>query len=101
MDNYRKLTREHAEITPVVGLYREYCQAWKTGHRPRAPRRPGDEGTRRGRTRRRPGRPGRIDAELQTALLPRDPNDERNLFLEIRAGTGGDEAACSPATCCA
>jgi release factor-specific protein-(glutamine-N5) methyltransferase len=35
----------------------------------------------------------RIDAELQTALLPRDPNDERNIFLEIRAGTGGDEAA--------
>ncbi len=27
MDNYRKLTREHAEITPVVGLYREFCQA--------------------------------------------------------------------------
>jgi peptide chain release factor 1 len=30
---------------------------------------------------------------LQTALLPKDPNDERNIFLEIRAGTGGDEAA--------
>jgi len=27
MDNYRKLTREHAEITPVVGLYRDYCRA--------------------------------------------------------------------------
>jgi peptide chain release factor 1 len=41
-----------------------------------------------------PGRPvARIEADLQTALLPRDPNDERNLFLEIRAGTGGDEAA--------
>ena len=40
-----------------------------------------------------PGAQARIDAELQTALLPRDPNDERNLFLEIRAGTGGDEAA--------
>ena len=35
----------------------------------------------------------RIETDLQTALLPRDPNDERNLFLEIRAGTGGDEAA--------
>lgn len=34
-----------------------------------------------------------IEADLQTLLLPKDPNDERNVFLEIRAGTGGDEAA--------
>jgi peptide chain release factor 1 len=34
-----------------------------------------------------------IDAELQTALLPRDADDDRNAFLEIRAGTGGDESA--------
>ena len=35
----------------------------------------------------------RLQAELQLALLPRDPDDERNAFLEIRAGTGGDESA--------
>jgi len=35
----------------------------------------------------------RSDQELQRLLLPRDPRDERNVFLEIRAGTGGDEAA--------
>jgi peptide chain release factor 1 len=35
----------------------------------------------------------RIEDDLQRALLPSDPNDERNLFLEIRAGTGGDESA--------
>jgi peptide chain release factor 1 len=35
----------------------------------------------------------RLHAELQTALLPRDPDDERNAFVEIRAGTGGDESA--------
>ena len=34
-----------------------------------------------------------LEIELQTALLPKDPNDERNIFLEIRAGTGGDESA--------
>ena len=34
-----------------------------------------------------------LDAELQRLLLPKDPNDERNVFLEIRAGTGGDESA--------
>jgi peptide chain release factor 1 len=39
------------------------------------------------------GRLDQHDAELQRLLLPRDPRDERNIFLEIRAGTGGDEAA--------
>jgi peptide chain release factor 1 len=34
-----------------------------------------------------------LDAELQILLLPRDPNDERNIFLEVRAGTGGNESA--------
>jgi peptide chain release factor 1 len=35
----------------------------------------------------------RLQSQLQTALLPRDPDDERNVFLEIRAGTGGEESA--------
>jgi peptide chain release factor 1 len=35
----------------------------------------------------------RLQAELQTALMPRDPDDERNAFVEIRAGTGGEESA--------
>ncbi len=35
----------------------------------------------------------RLEEELKVLLLPRDPNDSRNVFLEIRAGTGGDEAA--------
>jgi peptide chain release factor 1 len=34
-----------------------------------------------------------LDLQLQTLLLPKDPNDKNNVFLEIRAGTGGDEAA--------
>jgi peptide chain release factor 1 len=36
---------------------------------------------------------GRLEAELRALLLPRDPNDDKNVFLEIRAGAGGDEAA--------
>src|SRR6185295_8723129 len=35
---------------------------------------------------------GQLEADLQKALLPKDPNDERNLFIEVRAGTGGDES---------
>ncbi|MCE6984773.1 PCRF domain-containing protein, partial [Pseudomonas frederiksbergensis] len=34
-----------------------------------------------------------LENQLQRMLLPKDPNDGRNVFLEIRAGTGGDEAA--------
>lgn len=39
------------------------------------------------------GRLADLEKDLQTLLLPRDPNDSHNVFLEIRAGTGGDEAA--------
>ncbi|MDE4969962.1 PCRF domain-containing protein, partial [Francisella tularensis] len=35
----------------------------------------------------------KLESEFQIFLLPRDPNDEANVFLEIRAGTGGDEAS--------
>ena len=42
-----------------------------------------------------------LEGALQLLLLPRDPNDGRSLFLEIRAGTGGDESALFRATCCA
>ena len=38
-------------------------------------------------------REGALEGEIKVLLLPRDPNDSRNVFLEIRAGTGGDEAA--------
>ena len=38
-------------------------------------------------------RSAELEAQLQIQLLPKDPNDGRNVFLEIRAGTGGDEAA--------
>ena len=34
-----------------------------------------------------------FEAKLQTLLIPKDPNDDKNIFLEIRAGTGGDESA--------
>ena len=43
----------------------------------------------------------RLEGELQVLLLPRDPDDGRSVFLEIRAGTGGDESALLPAIYCA
>jgi peptide chain release factor 1 len=94
MDRYRKLTREHADLTPVVALYRKYKQV------------EAEQKSARGMLEDPEMRElaeaeladcetkiERLETELQAALLPRDPNDERNIFLEIRAGAGGDESA--------
>ena len=93
LDNYRKLTREHAEIGPVVELF----HAYQKGERDVAAaldltgdpemRELAEPEVREGRQ-----RLVEIEAELQKLLLPGDPSDERNIFLEIRAGTGGDES---------
>ncbi|HEX4942898.1 MAG TPA: peptide chain release factor 1, partial [Usitatibacteraceae bacterium] len=94
LDNYRKLTREHAEIAPVVGRYGEYVKA--QADIAAAEEMAGDPQMRDfAEAEIRSGREklDAIAADIQAMLLPTDPNDERNLFLEIRAGTGGDESA--------
>ena len=94
MDSYRKLTREHAEIAPVVELYHSYRKSEEDLQA--AQEMAADPGTRdfaEAEIRDTRQRLAAIEAELQQRLLPRDPNDERNIFLEIRAGTGGDESA--------
>ncbi len=94
MDNYRKLSREHAEIAPVVALYGEYKKCEEDIAT--AQEMVGDPSMREfGEAELREGKEklARISSELQKLLLPKDANDERNLFLEIRAGTGGDESA--------
>ncbi len=94
MDNYRKLTREHAELTPVVELYQAFKQAEADAHAAQEmltdPQMKafGEAEMRDARE-----RMAAIEIELQKLLLPKDPDDERNTFLEIRAGTGGDESA--------
>ncbi|UXY15102.1 peptide chain release factor 1 [Chitiniphilus purpureus] len=94
MDQYRKLTREHAELTPVVELYHRYQQA--EADRTTAGELLADPDMREmaeEEIRTADAAIATLGLELQKALLPRDPNDERNIFLEIRAGTGGDESA--------
>jgi peptide chain release factor 1 len=94
LDTYRRLSREHAGIAPVVALYQDYLggladvrTAEEMASDP-AMRDFAEEELRAGRA-----NVERIEAELQRELVPKDPNDERNVFLEIRAGTGGDESA--------
>ncbi len=94
LDQYRKLSREHAEIGPVVEQYAHWRQARSDAATAQelaadaSMREFAEEETRSARD-----RMGRLEQELRAMLLPKDPNDERNIFLEIRAGTGGDESA--------
>jgi len=94
LDQYRRLTREHAELTGVVERYHAWQQneAELVAAREMAAE-PDMAELAREEVATCESRREALVADLQTGLLPRDPNDERNLFLEIRAGTGGDESA--------
>jgi peptide chain release factor 1 len=94
MDSYRKLTRERADITPVVELFHAYRSA--SADFSGAAEMLGDPEMKelaQAEQESATADMARLEVELQRALLPKDPNDDRNLFLEIRAGTGGDESA--------
>lgn len=94
MNRFRDLSKERAEIEPVVLLYRDYVQAendWQTARElmnDASLRAFAEEETDEAQRRMDEGA-----AAIQLALLPKDASDERNVFLEIRAGTGGDESA--------
>ena len=94
MDVYRALGRERAEIEPAVRLFQSFRHA--EADRDAARDMLADPEMRELAQSEIADTETRLEAlegELQRALLPRDPDDDRNLFLEVRAGTGGDEAA--------
>jgi peptide chain release factor 1 len=94
MDRFRTLSREHADASLIVDVFNRYLQ------------READLASAEGmlqdpdmaemaeeEIQSAKAELGQLDAELQQLLLPKDPDDERNAFMEIRAGTGGDESA--------
>jgi peptide chain release factor 1 len=94
MKRFRELTREHAEVSGVVERFRRFEQR----ERDLAAARemladPEMAEMAQEEVAAAQADVEQLDLELQTALLPRDPDDARNAFLEIRAGTGGDESA--------
>jgi len=94
MDSYRKMTREHAELTPLVGVYRQYQGALADTEAARELLQDPDmKDFAQEEIDAAKERMAGLERELQKMLLPKDANDERNIFLEIRAGTGGDESA--------
>lgn len=94
MDNYRKLTREHAELTPVVEVFQNYqlaqsdlADAEEMLSDPEMKDFAAEE------IEAAKAKIDTLDTELQKLLLPKDADDDKNIFIEVRAGTGGDEAA--------
>ena len=91
---FRDLSREYAQLEPVAGAMREQIGIERELADARAMlddpelRDMADEDIARLQT-----RAAELDGELQLLLIPKDPRDEANLFLEVRAGSGGDEAA--------
>jgi len=95
-DVYQKYVREHAELNKIVTAYREYKQTLYDLDESQELLKDADPEIKdlardeiatltRGKE--------KIEAHLKTLLLPKDPNDEKNVIVEIRAGTGGEEAA--------
>ncbi len=95
-NRFRALAMEHAEILPVVRLYRAHRSTQAELDAAHALRQDRDSGMRamaEDESARLAVVITGLEQQLQKLLLPKDPNDSRNVFLEIRAGTGGDEAA--------
>ncbi len=98
MKRYRELGREHAEASALVDVFRRYEQRERdlASADQLLAESAGDEamaGLAREESAAASADLDRLLGELQAALLPRDADDARNVFLEIRAGTGGDESA--------
>ncbi|CAM5183095.1 Peptide chain release factor 1 OS=Castellaniella defragrans OX=75697 GN=prfA PE=3 SV=1 [Castellaniella denitrificans] len=94
MDRFRKWTRERAELEPVVRVFESWLRA--CDDRDAARDMLSDPDMKALAEEELSGADARIEAleaELQILLLPKDPDDDRSVFLEIRAGTGGDESA--------
>lgn len=95
-NRFRELSKEYAELEPVVQCYAGYSTVLDDIEEAKSLLKDGDADMREmaqeelkdAEKQREP-----LELELQKLLLPKDPNDEKNVFLEVRAGTGGDEAA--------
>ncbi len=93
---YQKFAREHAELNKIVAAYRKYKQMrqdLEESHELLKDSDPEIKDLARDDIAGLNRKIEEIEEELKLLLLPKDPNDEKNVILEIRAGTGGDEAA--------
>lgn len=95
-NKFRDLSKEYAELEPVVKCFGDYKQVDDDIEEANMLLQDGDSDMREMAQEELSDAEARketLELELQKLLLPKDPNDTHNVFLEIRAGTGGDEAA--------
>jgi peptide chain release factor 1 len=95
-DQFRRLSQEHGQLSPVVSTYRDYLGVLDDIEAARAMAAEDDAEMREmaeAELETAQARAEELEWELQKQLLPTDPNDDKSLYLEIRAGAGGDEAA--------
>ncbi|MEN8781075.1 MAG: peptide chain release factor 1, partial [Desulfobacterales bacterium] len=93
---YQKHVREHAELSKIVTVYRAYKKILTDIEESQALLHDGDADIKelaREELAELQHRENELEQDLRLRLLPKDPNDEKNVVLEIRAGTGGEEAA--------
>jgi peptide chain release factor 1 len=95
-NQFRQLARERADISPVVDTYREFLEvqgAIESSEALQADDDPEIRALAAEEVSEARARHDVLEGQLQLLLLPKDPNDDSNIYLEVRAGTGGDEAA--------
>lgn len=95
-DRFRDLSREYAELNPVAACFGNYKTALEAAASAQRLLQDSDPDIRElaeDELRTAQEQSDALESDLKTLLIPRDPADESNIFLEIRAGTGGDEAS--------
>lgn len=96
-DSWRKYMKEHSDLSPIIEKYREYKSVKKTIVDDKKMLEDGEdkelEELIKAELQESEQRLKEVSGELKILLLPKDPNDEKNVIIEIRGGTGGEEAA--------
>ena len=95
-NKFRVLSQEYAEIRPIMICFNQYLKITKNIENSHDMLKEDDNEIRdlaEEELKKAVGESRKLENELQVLLLPKDPSDNNNIFLEIRAGTGGEEAA--------
>ncbi len=95
-NKFRSLSQEYAQLEPLVACYKQYQENeanLQSAHEMAQDSDPELRAMAKEEAQAAEQLKEQLEQQLQILLLPKDPNDNRNIFLEIRAGTGGDEAA--------
>ena len=93
---FRSLSKEHSDLSEIVGVYHRLCKVREDAAGSQELLKDPDQEVRemaRLELQELEGEQTELEQQIKLLLLPKDPNDNKNVILEIRAGTGGDEAA--------